>query len=45
MCDLLSTKLCINSVTKNVRLCNQNPSILAVAVFLEKMVVTLEHMR
>lgn len=45
MCDLLSTKLWINLVTKNVWLCNQNPSILAVAVFLEKMVVTLEHMR
>lgn len=42
VCDLLSTKPGINLVTKNLWLCSQNPSVLAVAVFLEKMVVAPE---
>lgn len=45
MCDLLSTKPWINLVTKKLWLCNRNPSVLAVAVFLEKTVVALEHVR
>lgn len=45
MCDLLSTKPWINLVTKKLWLCNQNPSVLVVVVFLEKTVVALEHVR
>jgi hypothetical protein len=45
--DLLSTNPWINLVTKNLWLCCQNPCVLAVAVavFLEKMVVALEPIR